>query len=46
MWIQMLEGAMSPIVLAPIATAGLNAPPETPPTAKAPAITVIPMARP
>ena len=36
----------SPITVIPMATAGLNAPPETPPTAKAPTSTVKPIARP
>ena len=30
----------------PVATAGLKAPPDTPPTAKAPTITVMPIASP
>mgnify|MGYP003352418133 CR=1 FL=1 len=34
------------MMVAPTTTAGLNAPPEMPPTANAPAITVMPMAMP
>ena len=40
------DQANSPMVAAPPATAGLNAPPEIPPTANAPAATVKPMASP
>ena len=36
----------SPMTIAPTATAGLNAPPDTAPTANAPVSTVKPMASP
>src|ERR1700756_1046251 len=42
--IQMLDQAESPMMEMPRATAGLKAPPEMLPTAKAPVMTVMPMA--
>src|SRR3569833_4227917 len=44
--IQIFDQAISPMVAPHPATAGMNTPPEIPPTAKAPAATVNPMARP
>jgi hypothetical protein len=46
MYNQRFDHAESPIILIPTATAGLNTAPEIEPTAKAPAITVLPIARP
>ncbi len=42
----MLEISINPIIIIPTATAGLNAPPDTLPTAYAPTSTVKPMAKP
>ena len=42
----MLLHSKRPVTIAPIATAGLKAPPEMPPTANAPATTVNPIASP
>src|SRR4029453_5415275 len=46
MWIQMKGVDTRPMIARPTATAGLKAPPETPPTAKAAVMTVNPIARP
>jgi hypothetical protein len=43
---QIVDQAKMPAVAPPSATAGLNTPPEMPPTAKAPAVTVKPIASP
>ena len=46
MWSQICEKLTSFMTAMPTATAGLNAPPEIPPTANAPVMTVMPMASP